>query len=91
MANSKRIAELLLAGGADPNAKSYYTGYTPLHKAVLRKNKHLVQLLIQHGADVNTEGGDGLTPYDIAEMEQVDHLRRLLKSHGWVSKWRWGG
>ena len=45
----KNVAELLLDNGADVNAKDKH-GNTPLHKATLRGNKDIVELLRKHGA-----------------------------------------
>ncbi len=53
-AATKEIAELLIAEGADVNAKGYLDG-TPLHPAAWYGHKEVVELLIANGADVNAE------------------------------------
>ena len=45
------VGMLLLAKGADPNARE--VGYTALHAAVLRGGLDLVKALLAHGADPN--------------------------------------
>jgi ankyrin repeat protein len=79
----KEIVELLIAAGADVNAKDE-GGQTPLHKAASGGHKEIVELLIAKGADVNAKISDGFhkgdTPLDNAKHkpEIVD----LLRKHG---------
>lgn len=61
----RATTELLLARGADPNAKQQLD-YTPLHGAASRGDVELAKLLLAHGADREAKGTDGLTPADIA-------------------------
>ncbi len=58
------IVELLIANGADGNAKG--DGQTPLHGAAYWGSKEIVQLLIAKGVDVNAKDDDGVTPLDVA-------------------------
>ena len=59
-AANKETAELLIAKGADINAKDD-TGGTPLFWAALEGNEEVAELLIKQGADVNAEGPKGWT------------------------------
>jgi uncharacterized protein len=58
--------ELLLARGADPNAKQQLD-YTPLHGAASRGDIEMARLLLEHGAERDARGTDGKTPADIAD------------------------
>ena len=61
-AGHKQVVELLIAKGADVNAKVDRHGMTPLHYAASRGHKEIAELLIANGADVNAKTGDGWTP-----------------------------
>ena len=54
----KEVVELLIAKGADVNAKND-GGYTPLHQAAINGHKEIAELLIEKGANVNAKDGIG--------------------------------
>ncbi|MDB4794710.1 ankyrin repeat domain-containing protein [bacterium] len=54
--------ELLIAEGADVNAKGGWREWTPLHYAALNGNKEIVELLIAKGADMNVTANEEWTP-----------------------------
>ena len=56
---------MLLARGADPNAKQQMD-YTPLHGAAGRGDVEMAKLLLAHGADRNAKGADGKSVADVA-------------------------
>ena len=64
-------------------------GYTILHQGVTSGNMEVVELLIDHGAELNarTYGGYGETPLRIAEKEfgEKHPIVRYLKSLGALS------
>ena len=71
----KKIAELLIAKGADVNARTWIDG-TPLHFAARGGQKELAEFLISKGADVNAElnVADGATPLYFAANQEVAEL-----------------
>jgi ankyrin repeat protein len=78
------IAALLLRHGADPAAQeTRYWGGTPLHWAAERQPV-LVQLLLQHGADINSRNQrTGQTPlHYCARCDDVPEVAELLLFHG---------
>ena len=79
------IAELLLAKGADVNAKTE-RGYVPLHAAADQGQAQLVNLLLANGADVHSRDRKGLTPLESAARSKRDPnskntvMKQLLKA-----------
>ena len=56
---------MLLAAGADPNAKSQ-SGSTPLHTVGFTGDRESLDLLVKHGADPAIKNNDGKTAAEIA-------------------------
>ena len=76
------IAELLIAEGADVNAKNDKTVGYPLHFAAAFGHKEIAELLIAEGADVNAKDVDGETPLDWAISRNQTAIADLLRKHG---------
>ena len=76
-----RISELLIASGADVNAKSDESG-TPLHYAANHGNKEIAELLIAAGVDVNAKSFDGRTPLHLATSNNHIDIAKLLIAKG---------
>jgi len=71
------IVSLLLANGADVNAKNSYNR-TPLHMAAQFGYLDMAELLIANGADVNAKDNGGTTPLFVAAMENHKDIENLL-------------
>ena len=72
-------SRLLLDRGADVNASGGYSGGRVLHRAVAIRSMPLVELLLEHGADVDPQDQAGKTPLHEAVMVgRLDILERLL-------------
>ena len=55
---------------------------TPLPNAVWEQNKEIVELLINHGADVNAKNDDAGTPLHAASMKDNKEIVELLINRG---------
>ncbi|EPS43039.1 hypothetical protein H072_2973 [Dactylellina haptotyla CBS 200.50] len=82
---SKEMTKMLLEAGADPNNQDFNSG-APLTFAVSLQDKDVVELLLQHGADVNDDNKQGLTALHLAASivkanrgtEIAESITRLL-------------
>lgn len=74
------MLELLLSSGFNPNLRFQET--TPLLMAVSASDKQLAEILIKHGAVVDTAGKDGFTPLMLATMNNDLPMVELLLSYG---------
>jgi ankyrin repeat protein len=78
----KEVVELLIAKGADVNAKAE-NGVAPLHVAAGAGHKEIAELLIAKGADVDTRTGSGETPLDLAiKYKNTGYVVDFLRKHG---------
>jgi len=82
----KEVADLLLARGADVNARSRSTRFarenTALHAAAANRQVAVAELLIARGADVNARDGSGFTPLALAANNKSDLMVVVLLEKG---------
>ena len=76
----KDVAELLLAAGAEVDAKSD-EGKTPLWSAAGLGGENMVELLLARGANVNAKDSDNWTPLDRAAAKDEKGVVELLRQH----------
>jgi ankyrin repeat protein len=74
----KAAVELLLAKGADVNAKNH-SGQTPLFMAT---DTGIAELLLEHGANANIKSEGGDTPLSFALAHNYTDLANALRAHG---------
>jgi ankyrin repeat protein len=75
-----KVAELLLAHGADVAARSRNAnGNTPLHAALAANQKMLAGLLLGHGADLDAADAAGWRPLHLATAHNnVESMKALI-------------
>ena len=64
-----------IAHGADVN-QTDHVGTAPLHSAAQRNYATIVELLVEHGADLNLRNGSGTTALTLAERAEARRLER---------------
>jgi ankyrin repeat protein len=74
--------KVLLARGADVNAKETLKGQTGLMWAVAERHLTVAKTLIEHGANVKARSNNGATPLLFAAREGDLALARLLLAQG---------
>ena len=76
-----QMVQLLLEHGANVEDGESYHGISPLMAAVNVQNISLVELLLNHGAQVNTQAADGKTP--LIQMARAGNLPILQLLLDW--------
>uniref|UniRef100_A0A0E0C5B3 Potassium channel n=1 Tax=Oryza meridionalis TaxID=40149 RepID=A0A0E0C5B3_9ORYZ len=65
--------------GGDVN-RARRDGTTALHRAVCDGNVQMAELLLEHGADIDKQDGNGWTPRALAEQQGHDDIQLLFRS-----------
>ena len=78
----KDVAELLLAGGANPNITDDRDGITPLFIAAYKGYRNMIKLLLNEGADINKGNHHGMTPLYWAAQHGFKRTVGLLLAEG---------
>ena len=85
----KEVVRILLDAGADVHATTFvdgtsdegliYQGETPLHFAAACGDEEMIQLLLDHGADISKQTAKNETPLDYAKRYgRPESIQRLL-------------
>ena len=72
----------LVEHGADPNLAWGPDGEAPLHVAARRWDVPMVELLVQHGADLTRRRSDGCTAHTLAELYGNREIAQRLLDFG---------
>ncbi|CAL8131442.1 unnamed protein product [Orchesella dallaii] len=74
-----KVVKTLLKLGANPNARCYPEGYTPLHGACYVGCTKSVKFLLQAGGDLRLTDSQRRTPLDWTILQQDEIKRRNIK------------
>ena len=74
----KEVVVFLLQRGATVDAQEKRHGFTPLIQAVARNNKDLVNVLLNHNANLSLKTVDGRTALDWAKAEGSSQIVAML-------------
>lgn len=55
---------------------------SPLHMAARRGSQKIVQMLLQHGADINARDAQSMTPLTLAILQNHEAVASILLAHG---------
>jgi ankyrin repeat protein len=75
------LCTTLLEGGADPNV-AQAGGWTPLHQAATHGRMPVVEILLTHGAKVDTKSDDDRTAAEMAKVKGHTEIQTLLEKAG---------
>ena len=63
------------------NKKRKKNGYTALHYAAFEEHLDIVEVLLDHGTDINIKNKDGETPLDLARKANCKTVVSVLEKH----------
>lgn len=68
--------------GIDINRKEPTLGYTALHVAIVCRRDRMIKYLASNGAHIDIVDANGLTPLDLAILQENDDIVEWLMLHG---------
>ena len=77
---SKDSGQIVFENNKKEINKRYEYGRTLLHKAILSRNKKEIKRLVSKGIDYNIRDNSGLTPFQIAVIEEDKEIINFLKN-----------
>jgi len=77
---SKDSGQIVFKNNKKEINKRYEYGRTLLHKAILSRNKKEIKRLVSKGIDYNIRDNSGLTPFQIAVIEEDKEIINFLKN-----------
>ena len=83
-AEAERLAEKIIAKGADPHhlSPSRSGGISEFEVATRTGNLAMVEVLVKHGVDFNKKSSKGLTPLALAKKNNHVAIAKFLESRG---------
>ena len=83
-AEAERLAEKIIAKGADPHhlSPSRSGGISEFEVATRTGNLAMVEVLVKHGVDFNKKSSEGLTPLALAKKKNHVAVAEFLESRG---------
>ncbi|AQK96969.1 Potassium channel AKT1 [Zea mays] len=77
--NDPELLENIIRYGGNVNS-SMKDGTTPLHRAVCDGNVQMVELLLEHGADIDKQDNNGWSARALADQQGHDDIQSLFRS-----------
>jgi len=78
-ADGDEVLRRMLGSGADPNTRHGPLSETPLHVATRRRRLPAVEILLDHGCDLDAKTASGKTAYAHAVRRGFDEVAELLR------------
>jgi len=84
-ADGDDILRRMLHEGTDPNVREGLLSETPLHVATRRRRARAVEILLDHGADIDATTAGGKTAYAHAVRRGFNDVAELLRLRGAIA------
>lgn len=76
-----KLAQILIKKGADPNFTTREWNHSAFHEACRVNEYEMVQLLLEHGADMHSLNWQAKTPIEIARLFKSEDIIPLLSKY----------